>query len=155
MDRVATGRPAGPRRRDPVLTGLGMVAAAVVVGFGLDLGGRVAQVVVCWVLMAVVHAVLLHCALRVTRVPGLPRHHRRLWRTNAFVGGAYLAGDLGQLVAIPADPTSLTSAYGTPWQSAWVALGTVTLVGVMLTSPLGLRSPAERERFRFDVATIM
>jgi diguanylate cyclase (GGDEF)-like protein len=144
-------RPGAAWRVDPVLLALGVLALLTTVGYGAQLGSTVTQVVVCWVLMAVLHLTLAVCAWRVARVPG----HRRMWRIAAFAGATYLAGDLIQLVAIARAPYDLASATGTDAQTVSVAVGTVALLGAMLTSPLGIESKAARSRFWLDIATVM
>jgi diguanylate cyclase (GGDEF)-like protein len=140
---------------DPVLVALGALAAVVLVVYGLPLGGRTTQVGLCWVLMALVHLSFAATALRVSRLPGAAAATRRLWRTCGVVGGIYLVGDLFQLAAVAGDPRSPASATGTVAQTMAVASGTVWLLIIMLSSPLGIESKPERSRFWLDIATVM
>ena len=143
------------RRVDPVLLMLGVLMLLVTIGYGLDLGGRTGQVVVCWLLMAAVHLYFAVAAGRVTRLATAPAVTRRLWRGCAVVGSVYLLGDLLQLGAVAVDPTAASSATGTVAQAVCVVVGTLIMLGAMLSSPLGIESSRARSRFWLDVATVM
>ncbi len=154
-DRPTAAASARAGRPDPVLALMLVATAGLGVGYGFDLGGRVAQVTVCWLAMAAMHVTLAVLAWRVARNGDPPPATRRLWRTLSFTGAVYAVGDAVQLVAIARNPLDLESALGVPFQSLCVVVGTVTLVLVMLASPLGITSRRARSRFWLDVATVM
>jgi diguanylate cyclase (GGDEF)-like protein len=73
----------------------------------------------------------------------------------SFAGLSYAIGAVLQVPTVLGDPRSVQAALGGPAYSLCVLVGTLWLVWIMLTSPLGLRSRRERTRFWLDVATVM
>jgi diguanylate cyclase (GGDEF)-like protein len=140
--------------RDPLLSTAAAACVVTVVGYGLDLGGRVTQVVACWLALAAFHTALVVVAYRVTaRMSRRPV--RRFWRALTFAGLAYTVGDVIQFGVIARAPTSIAGAIGGVPQSLCVLAGTLPLVGVVLTFPLDMAGGPRRWRFWLDAATVM
>jgi diguanylate cyclase (GGDEF)-like protein len=155
--RARSGRQAGTTSllRDPAIIGLALAALLVTAFHASFIGGHVLQTVTCWIELAVLHGVLVYYATRVLAIPEQPGMSRRFWRGIQLAGSIYLLGDLVQFVAIAKDPYARLSAIGIPLQAATVDVGTVLVVGVLITMPLGLTSIRERTRFWLDTATVM
>jgi diguanylate cyclase (GGDEF)-like protein len=155
--RARSGRHAGTTSllRDPVIIGLALAALLITAFHATYVGGHVVQTVVCWIGLGVLHGVLAYYATRVLAIPDQPGMSRRFWRAIQLAGTVYLLGDLVQLVAIARDPYARFSATGVPLQAGAVDVGTVVVVGVLITMPLGLTSIRERTRFWLDTATVM
>jgi len=141
--------------RDPLLSTAAAVCVATTVGYGLGLGGRVSEVVVHWLALAAFHAALVVIAYQVTVTPRISRPVRRLWRALTFAGLAYAVGDTVQFVALVQSPSSIGAAIGDVPQSLCVIVGTLPLVCIMLSFPLGIRDGPQRWRFWLDAATVM
>jgi diguanylate cyclase (GGDEF)-like protein len=162
MEQAAAGTPVAHRTpavaplwRDRTLAVLSVAVVLATLFHLADLGGQILQTVVVWIGLLVLHGVLLIYSRRITRYPDLPRIVRRYWRAMVFAGGLYFIGDLVQLVAIAQHPLDRGSTSGVPFQIACVDVGTVLIVGILLTSPLGFASSKERFRFWLDTATVM
>jgi len=66
-------------RHDPVLLALGSLVVLVVAWYGLDLGGPVVQLRLCWAGLTVLQGMDLVLAVAVARSPGPDRAVRRFW----------------------------------------------------------------------------
>ena len=140
-------------RADPVIVVLLVLMVTTVAGFGARRADAGAQVVTFWWLMAAVHTSFVVTAVRVARITAAAV--RRLWFLFGAAGASLLAGDLGQLVAVAADPLAPSSLIGTNLQFVSVAVGMVLLVLGLLRYPLGELTGSARARLRLDVATVL
>ncbi|MFC7280127.1 diguanylate cyclase [Paractinoplanes rhizophilus] len=139
--------------RDPVVAGLGVWALATALWFLAGGAGPRTQVLVTWVSMPPLDLALFVLSRRAGRAAaGAPE--RRFWRAMAVAAAIFLAGDLSQVAA--------TLARGMPGtiapiavQSAASVLGTLVVVAVALTYPIGVVSGAARLRFALDSATVL
>ncbi len=154
MSPGVTPSPPGVSRPDPLLAAL--LTAGIVAGtaYTVGVGSRSAQVIVCWLLMALLHGVLIRSAWRVVRLAAAPAT-RRLWSAFVAAGACFLAGDLSQAPLIARDPLAADAAFGGAPQMLTVVAGCGTLLVIMLTLPIGPGAPGERSRFFFDAATVM
>jgi len=160
MTQLATPQPAearfwalGAKRPDAVLLG---VAAAVLVydiAAGSGLINLAAQSLTGWLLFVPFHLGTAVFAYRIARSADAPRSLRRFWGALSFAATCFLVGDVLQLTAVVPDPAG--QYLSTPAQWLTVNVGTVVVLVVMLTAPLGLRTAAERARFWLDAATVM
>jgi diguanylate cyclase (GGDEF)-like protein len=141
-------------RADPVLAALAALVLLTGVAIAADLGGPVTQVTVFWILMGGTEAVLCLLAWRACRLPPSAAH-RRMWRAMSLAAFVWTVGVCLQIPTVADDPRSLEAALGGPAYSVCVLVGTLWVVWVMLTSPLGLGSHRERVRFWLDLATVM
>ncbi len=140
-------------RRDPVLVGLVAVLSAFTLAAGTDAVSTATLGQVNWLLFVPFHIGVAVFAYQVAQTADAPRGVRRFWRALSLAAVCYLIGDALQLPFVLTDPVG--HFPGTPAQTAVMHIGTIMLVIVMLTAPLGLRTPAERTRFWLDTATIM
>ena len=147
--------PARPGFRDRHLTTLLALIGVVILLYGLDAGTTAGQVIVTWLLMAVLNLYFAVMFWRLARLRSYGCSARRLWWSACFAGGAYLLGDLVQLVVAAADPLAAGSIMGTGVQSALVMLGTSAMIVGMLAARPDTASRGERTRMRLDVATVM
>lgn len=142
-----------PLRADPLSVALILLAVAGVAGCWLLQAAPGPQAAMFWLLMVVVHASFAVTSGRVARAG--PAADRRLWRSFAAAGSAFLLGDLGQLVAVARAPLAPASLLGTRFLYAAVSLGMVLLVAGLLRYPLGELTDSARARLRLDVATVL
>jgi diguanylate cyclase (GGDEF)-like protein len=160
MTQLATPPPAdarfsagGAKRPDAVLVG---VAAAVLVydiAAGSGLTSLAVRSLTGWLLFVPFHLGTAVFAYRIARSADAPRSLRRFWGALSFTATCFLVGDVFQLTAVVPDPAG--HYLSTPVQWLTVNVGTVVILVVMLTAPLGLRTSAERARFWLDAATVM
>jgi diguanylate cyclase (GGDEF)-like protein len=143
------------RRIDPVLLVLAIVGSASVAILGSGLGGRTVQLLVLWPVTGAVEVLLSVTGWRLVHTPGLSRAHRRVWGAMGFAGLIFAVGVVTQVPIITRDPGGVAAVLGGPGYSVAILIGTVTVVYMLLTSPLGLASGRERLRFWLDTATVM
>jgi diguanylate cyclase (GGDEF)-like protein len=140
-----------------------LAVAAVLVSavFGLKVLPLPALVVCCWALAATFQLIQAVLAVRIgaTAAPGSPG--RRFWWGVVVTVGLFALGSTIQLAAVllrtgDLDPTRRSDLYlGLPAVLAVVDLGALVLIGTLLTSPLGLTSARERQRFWIDATSVM
>jgi diguanylate cyclase len=147
--RNAPSRP----RVDPLVVALLLVAVTAVVGGGVRGVAGLPQATMFWLLLAAAHACFAVTSGQVARIG--PVAGRRLWRSFAAAGTAFLVGDLGQLAAVARAPLAPTSLLGTSFLYGSVAVGMALLVAGMLWHPLGEMSDSARARLRLDAATVL
>lgn len=174
MERPDTARTALLRRMsrriarlDPLLTVLSLLGVVSVIGYGFELGPDTARAVLFWLVLTALHLTFAVTAWRAADPSGAPgppgaarpanvaRGTRRLWRLSALGGGAFVVGDLTQLLAVIRDPAASASIAGTDTQALFVIVGLITVLIGMLTCPLGITSAGELSRLRLDLATVM
>jgi diguanylate cyclase len=140
-------------RVDPFVVVLFLLAATAIVGYAVRRAEPGPQVVVFWLLMAAVHATFGLTAVQVARAGPAPA--RRLWSCFAAAGAAFLAGDLGQAVAVAYAPLAPSSVVGTRFLFGSVAVAMVLLISGLLRYPRGELAEGELSRLRLDVATVL
>ncbi len=152
-----TPHAASPRRRrfDPVLLVLAAVGVAGVAVLGSGTGGRAVQLLVLWPVTGAVEVLLFVTGWRLVRTPGLPRAHRRVWGAMGFAGLSFAAGVATQIPIIALEPDGVAAVLGGPGYSISILVGTVAVVAMLLSAPLGVTSRRERLRFWLDTATVM
>jgi diguanylate cyclase (GGDEF)-like protein len=142
------------RRGDPVLIGAATVIGALVAWYAADRGGPAAQAMVMWLYIVAASTGTAVCAGRVAGM--LPRRDpaRRFWRVFSIAGAVWAAGYVVQVVTALPDLPGVSPLPGPAAQAA-LGIGTIALVGVMLTYPLGVRSRRDRLCVFLDIATVM
>jgi len=160
MIQLATPPPAdarfsagGARRPDAVLLGVAAAVLAYDIAAGSGLTSLAVRSLTGWSLFVPFHLGTAVFAYRIARSADAPRSLRRFWGALSFTATCFLVGDVFQLTAVVPDPAG--HYLSTPVQWLTVNVGTVVILVVMLTAPLGLRTAAERARFWLDAATVM
>ena len=141
-------------RHDPLQRALGGLAVLIVTWYGLDLGGPVVQIRLCWAGLTVLQAMDLALAVAVARSPGPDRAVRRFWWHFALALALFGTGsvwELGRSLAVPSAAATGSSVF----QLATLATGGLVIVASMLAFPLGLSGARERRRYWLDAATVM
>jgi len=141
-------------RHDPVLLALGSLVVLVVAWYGLDLGGPVVQLRLCWAGLTVLQGMDLVLAVAVARSPGPDRAVRRFWWQFAVAVALFGIGsvwELGRSLFAPSAAVAGSSVV----QLGTLATGGLILVVSMLGFPLGLSGGRERRRYWLDAATVM
>jgi len=160
MTQLATPPPAdarfsagGAKRPDAVLLGVAAAVLAYDIAAGSGLINLAVRSLTGWLLFVPFHLGTAVFAYRIARSADAPRSLRRFWGALSFTATCFLVGDVFQLTAVVPDPAG--HYLSTPVQWLTVNVGTVVILVVMLTAPLGLRTAAERARFWLDAATVM
>jgi diguanylate cyclase (GGDEF)-like protein len=131
------------------------LAASIILGCTLDLGGLSTQAIVCWLAIAAFQTAMAVFAAQVARALDSSNPARRFWLGYAFAGFVYAIGDIGQVLITVFDPLAPASLHGGDLRTACLGIGTAGVLVVMLGFPLGLTSKRERVRLWLDLATVM
>lgn len=137
-----------------MVVGLGAAALASIAWLLAGGGGDRGHVLFTWFLVPVLDVALFVTARRVCRTPDARKAPRRFWWSMAAAAAIFVVGDAVQAWTTFRDRTVDTLNSGTA-QSAVGVLGSIVVVGALLTYPTGAKTRAARLRFAIDAATVL
>jgi diguanylate cyclase (GGDEF)-like protein len=152
---VARAVVSGSFVRDPVLVTLMALTAGIVTVYGAGWGPQRVQVTVHWATMCGLHLSLVVSAGRVTRSPAVPRNVYRVWAAAAVCGCCFAAGDMVQLGLLARGRFDSEVVLGAVPQSLLVLVGSVILVGALLTTSAGWSQRQRRIQYWLDVVIVL
>jgi diguanylate cyclase len=153
MSSSADG-PAPGWHRDPALGGLAALGAFVVVWYGLDLGGPVLQIIVCWATLTVLQISDVVLSSGIVRTLDISSSARRFWLRLTVTFTLFGSGSATELARSLVRPSAAV-AGPSPIQLLTLGAGGLTLVVALLGYPLALTGARERRRYWLDAATVM